>query len=450
MGHNIGALAQQLFPGGVDATPEDYSKLSESIENTRTWIEQGKSIIYEAAFSAGGVFAAMDILVKEGNAWRAIEVKSSGSVKEYHINDAAIQYYVLTQAGLDIADIGIMHLDKRYVREGEIELDKLFRFKSVLVDVLRLQDGIPERVEAFTQVLTSKVMPVVGIGPQCSSPFDCDFKAHCWKRVPYNNVFAIGHISAKAWQLYDQGIVHVNDIPSDFALTNKQRIEVECAQTGSEHFDKKAISEFLSAWEYPLYFFDFETINPTVPLFDGSKPFDQLPFQYSLHVIEQPGAEPVHREFLPEPMGDPRKELMERMVADLGTQGTIVAYNMGFERGVIMHLVNRFPEQRAALMAIHARFQDLIVPFQSKWCYRPAMRGKSSIKYVLPALIPELDYSDLAIQEGTTASSTYLSMLEGTFNGHQATTMNQLRAYCERDTWAMVALYRWLTKSLEG
>lgn len=444
-GHSIGKLAQQLYPDGKDATPEKYSAegLEHAVENTRKWIDNGETVIYEAAFFENDVFAAVDILIKDSDGWLAIEVKSSSSVKEYHLNDTAIQFYVLTAAGLTINDIGILHVDSNYIRHGDLELDKLFQFTSVLSRIEHLQENIRSNVKRFKQVLASREEPKVDIGPHCTSPFECDFKAHCWDHVPRQSVFDIGNFTKK-WDAYQQGIVRAKDLTPEYTLSTKQEIELRTIRSGEVYLDKEAIADFLSDWEYPLFFFDFETINPTVPLYEGSSPFEQIPFQYSLHIIREPGSEAEHLEFLPEPAGDPRPELVASMLEDLETSGTIVAYNMPFEKGVINALARHFPEKADQLRALNERFDDLIIPFRNKWCYHPDMSGKTSIKYVLPALIPELSYDDLAIANGMAASQTYLNMLNGSFSGHQPTTMKQLRAYCERDTYAMVALFHWL------
>ena len=442
-GSSVGELAQNLFPGGKDATP-DFSRpdgIAIGLQQTKQWIEEGAEVIYEAAVSAGGIYAAMDILVKEAGGWRAIEVKSSTSVKAYHINDTAVQYYAFRQAGIHLVDIEVMYINNQYKRQGELDLKQLFARQSVLDEILPLQAGIPDRIEAFSNMLRQSSAPEVEIGPQCSDPFPCDFIGHCWKHVPEQNVFSLSRIGARGWQLFDDGIVAISDIPDDLDLNTKQRHQVNGVKYNEEFFDKNSIRDFLSEWQYPLYFFDFETIGPAVPLFDGTRPYQQFPHQYSLHILHTPDGVLEHKELLADPIGDPREKVIQQMLKDLGAEGSIVTYNMSFEKGKINALAESFPSYANELMSIHDRVVDLIVPFRSHWCYMPAMNGSASIKKVLPALT-DLKYDDLEIKDGGTASEVYLSMLENRFEGNLAKTLVDLKEYCKLDTLAMVEIWR--------
>lgn len=451
-GSDVGALAQVLFPNGFDATP-DFSKpngIAVGLLQTKEQVALGAEVIYEAAFSAGGVYAAMDILVKEGSRWRAIEVKSSTGVRDYHINDAAIQYYVLTQAGLDLVDIELMYINNEYVRNGALDLELLFKRASLLSEVLPLQASIPEKIAAFTKVLKLDAAPVRSIGAHCNEPFECDFIGHCWAHLPKPNVLDLARIGSRGWQLFEEGIIGLDQISSDEQLNEKQWNQVRGSVHGESVWDKIAIREFLDTWTYPLYFFDFETIGPAVPLYDGTRPYQQYPFQYSLHTIATPGAEVMHKDYLADPRaGDPRKSLMLRMLEDLGQQGTIIAYNMGFEKGKISDLAEFYPEYAPALRAINDRMVDLIVPFRSHWCYLPAMNGSASIKAVLPALT-ELSYDELEIKEGGTASNTWLALAEGKYKGERDAAMIALREYCKLDTYAMVVIWQELRERAYG
>jgi hypothetical protein len=447
-GTSVGELAQTLFPGGVDCTPDferpDRQGITIGLDMTKEAITNGAAVIYEAAFVANGVYAATDILVREESKWRAIEVKSSTGVKDYHINDAAIQYHVLTQAGLDVVDIELIHINNGYVRKGALDLAQLFTRISLLADVEPLQLEIPSTILHFTKLLQEREVPKVDIGPHCSDPFACPFKGHCWSHIPEQSVFELTRIGSKAWQLYNEGVLAIQDVPIDFPLTQKQRNQAKGVQKNQELFDPRAIKEFIGAWESPLYFFDFETVAPSVPIYDGSRPYEQLPFQYSLHILSEPDGKAEHREFLADPLaGDPRPALIAQMLADLGSKGSIVTYNMGFEKGRISALANAFPARKGALLALNERIVDLLVPFRNHWFYKPEMHGSASIKAVLPAMT-NLSYNNLEIQEGRTASETWLSMAEGRYSGDAKAQMEALRKYCRMDTWATVVLYRTL------
>jgi hypothetical protein len=448
-GHEVGDLAQLRYPGGLDASPEDYRKLHESIAKTKAWIDAGVPVIYEATFEADGVLIMMDVLIREGEQWKAIEVKSSTGVKEYHINDLAIQFYVMKGAGIQISDIGILHLDNTYERQGNLDLDGLFHFESLYDVIIELQDDIPNRIESFKSILTSDVEPVVDIGPHCSNPFTCDFIEYCWKHIPSYSIFDLSRISDKAWTLYENGIIGLEDLTEDSPLSANQRLEVDMALTDEVHVDVPAIKEFLDQLAFPLYFFDFETIMPAIPLFDGTRPYQQLVFQYSLHILDAPESEPVHQECLPNPTADPRRIVVEQMIKDLSDKGSIVAYNMSFEQTRICELIKDFPQYEEALSNILERFVDLEIPFKKKWYYSAQMKGRSSLKVVLPAIVPDLKYSDLAISEGGTASRTYEAMLSDSYSGDKEWAMNNLKAYCKMDTQAMVSIWRYIFQLIQ-
>ncbi|MEQ9188515.1 MAG: DUF2779 domain-containing protein [Cryomorphaceae bacterium] len=445
-GTRVGELAQSLFPGGVDCTPDftraDRKGITIGLNMTKEAVRNGADVIYEAAFVANGVYAAMDILVREGKKWRAIEVKSSTGVKGYHIYDVALQYYVLTQAGIDLVDIELMHINNEYVRQGDLDVSRLFNRASLLEEVRPLQSEIPDKLRIFLDLLEQDTAPEIGIGPHCGEPFECPFKCHCWEHVPNQSVFNLTRIGSNAWKMYEEGLLAIEDVPEDYTLTNKQRNQVAGVQKDKEVFNAEAIAEFLGEWKFPLYFFDFETIGPAVPLYDKSRPYEHLPFQYSLHILSKPDAELTHVEFLADPeAGDPRQALITQMLSDLKKRGSIVTYNMSFEKGKITALADAFPEHKDALLALNKRIVDLLIPFRNQWCYQPSMNGSASIKAVLPALT-SLSYKDLEIQEGGTASDVWQAMAERKFAGEPKAKMEALRKYCERDTLAMVEIYK--------
>ena len=223
-------------------------------------------------------------------------------------------------------------------------------------------------------------------------------------------------------------------------LNPNQVLQVQSEVNGTTHIDKEEIRNFTNGLNYPLYFLDFETIGPAVPKYNGSRPYQQLVFQYSLHIRATPISQIDHREYLADPSQDPRIGFIEQLIKDCGTSGDIIVYNIGFERGKLNDLIDVFPEYSNELSGIVNRLKDLMIPFQQKWYYTPEMRGSYSIKYVLPALVPELSYNDLDIKEGGTASNTFLSMVNETFEGDVQKTRRQLLEYCELDTYAMVKI----------
>lgn len=449
-GTAVGLLAQQLFPGGVDCTPESARDFGPAIAATKRAIAEGATVIYEAAFLHEGVLAALDILVKDADAvpagrqgWKAYEVKSSSSAKEYQWHDAALQAHVIEGCGIALVDMSIVHLDSTYVRQGALDVRKLFAMTSVkhLVDVER--KDVPARIEALKAALQGAEAPAVGIGPQCSSPFECDFKQHCWAHVPAEgNVFQLSRARGKDWELYQRGIVLLKDIPDSEPLSTTQRRQVEGAKYGRATVDQLALRRWIEELRYPLHHLDFETFATAVPLFDGTKPFQQLPFQYSLHVQRRPGATAEHSAFLADGSGDPRAAFVEKLLAAIAPDGDILAYNAPFEKMVLKQLAQHMPQHAEALHALIDRMKDLHTPFKAGWYVVPEMNGRTSIKVVLPALVPHLRYDDLAVQEGGTASLLFAQLVQGRYTGDVAQLRTDLLAYCALDTLAMVEVLR--------
>tara|TARA_B100000780_G_scaffold260312_1_gene211916 strand:+ start:686 stop:2164 length:1479 start_codon:yes stop_codon:yes gene_type:complete len=441
-GTNIGLLAQELFPNGVDASPENHFKMVESVGKTLNFITQGESIIYEATFQFNNVLAALDILVKDQEGWKAYEVKSSTKVSETYVKDAAIQYYTIANSGIDLKDISIVHINNEYVKEGELKVQQFFTIESVYDRVLQYLPKIPNEVRKLRGVIEGPSMPKVDIGSHCSDPYDCDFKGTCWRHIPDYSVFDISRLSkSKKFDLYNQGVITMDQIDlSQIDLNSNQVLQVQSEVNGTTHVNMDEIRNFTRGLCYPLYFLDFETIGPAVPKYKGSRPYQQLVFQYSLHIQETSSAEIIHSEYLANPIEDPRVGFIEQLIKDCGTSGDIIVYNIGFERGKINDLIKVFLQYSNELRGIVNRLKDLMIPFQQKWYYTPEMKGSYSIKYVLPALVPELSYGDLEIKEGGTASNTFLSMVNGSFEGDIEKTRRHLLEYCKLDTFAMVKI----------
>ncbi len=366
-GINVGKLARELFPYGIDASPETAYLYQQSVMDTARYIRNGSNTIYEAAFQYDGLLAAIDILVKRGEKWYAFEVKSAGSVKPPNIQDAALQYYVITQSGLPLEDISIVHLNTNYVRYGALDIQQLFTCVSVLTPVLELQPFIRTKADELKQVLQSNEEPGIKVGPHCFKPYDCDFYGYCSKQ-------------------------------------GEEPIETEDA-----YLNHEAIREFLNQLKYPLHFLDFETWMTAVPEQDGYWPFRQVPFQYSLHVQHEPAAQLAHRYYLAAGPHSLHREFADSLVQAFEKEGSVIVYNKTFENTIMEHLKEDFPDLSSTIENIQSRLVDLMVPFRKN--YRlPEMQWSYSIKYVLPALVPELSYDGLAIANGTDASTAFYNL----------------------------------------
>ncbi len=437
-GTDVGLLAQQLFPDGVDASPANYFEYQQSVGLTRELIAAGQAVIYEAAFMHEGVLAAVDILVQHNGTWKAYEVKSNLEVKETHLLDAALQYHVITGSGLPLEDFSIVHLNREYVRQGELEIDKLFAVESVLGEVLDKQSYVMQQVPFLKSVLEQPDVPAKDIGPHCTTPYPCDFMHHCWKHIPSPSIFDIASLRDKrTFELYHGGIIRFEDITPDIPLNDNQRMQVTCHLEKREHIDREALQQFLAGLTYPMYFLDFETFNPGVPLYDGTRPYQQVPFQYSIHYKKTRDGELRHTEFLASPAGDPRLPFLETLLEKTHMPGTILTYNQSFEIGILNGLAAAFPQHAEALNERIARIRDLMTPFAQRFYYAPAMQGSFSIKAVLPALVPELSYDQLPINNGDDAKNAFEHMTVHPEANHAALRKNML-GYCKMDTVAMV------------
>ncbi|MBW6481669.1 MAG: DUF2779 domain-containing protein [Vicingaceae bacterium] len=440
-GTSVGELAQELYPGGVDCSPESYYDFQAAVIKTQEEIEKGTTVIYEAAFQYNGVLAVLDILVKHKDGWRAYEVKSSTSVSEIYELDATIQYYTITNSGINLKDISIVHINNKYVKKGSIDVNKLFTIESVKERVLQLLPSIPNQVNHLKNILQQPEAPTRDIGPHCNSPYPCDFIGHCWKHVPAYSIFNIARLNAaKKFELYENNILHLKDIPEAFPLNDNQWMQVQSEVRNETFINKETIHTFIQDLNYPIYHLDFETFTSAVPIFDNSRPYQQLVFQYSLH-IESKDGKVEHKEFLAETNGiDPRIHFIKSLIANCGNKGDILVYNISFERSKLFDLIEFSPKHKVPILKIINRLKDLMIPFRERWYYTPKMQGSYSIKKVLPALFPELTYQNLTIQDGGTASNTFANMLQGNFKGDIEQTKKDLLAYCALDTLAMVKI----------
>lgn len=447
-GSNVGVLARRLFPGGKDATiPKKYAA---QVERTRQLMDAGVTVIYEAAFQFEQVLAVMDIIVKKDDKWYAYEVKSSARVSAAYLLDAALQYYVITNAGIDLQDISIIHINSQYQRNGSIELDKLFTIVSVKQDALRAQPLVADKIVSAKDVLFNTSTPDVQIGEHCFSPYVCDFKGHCWSHVPKDSVFDISGMSRQQqFDMYNEGIVRIADVPEGYTLEKPARMHVNSFTSKQPVVNKEGLKTFLAGLAYPLYFLDFETFMPAVPLYDKTKPYQHIPFQYSLHYKENKASEAAHKFFLAEAGMDPRREFLERILKDTEAPGDILVYDDLMERSILNSLAADFPVYKDDVKERLSRIKDLAVPFQQRLYYHPAMKGSYSIKNVLPALVPGLRYEQLAISSGNMAMTAYEQLQRESDLFAIAETRDALLEYSKMDTLAMVKLLEVLEKAVE-
>jgi len=436
-GIEVGSYARGLFPGGV-LVEFDGGPLNEQLSKTQAAIAQGVKTIYEAAFSYDGIFVKVDILNKNRSGWNLYEVKQSTSQKDEHIDDIAIQYYVLKGSGLPVKKAYLVHINKEYERCGDIDCKELFAIQDLTDKIQEHQSYIQEAIQKIREMLSGNI-PDMDIGEQCKSPYDCEFAGHCWQDIPEQSIFNLrGRL--KKFDLYRNGIIHLKDVPKDI-LSPGQKMQLECTLCKINVINKKRIKQFLASLWYPLCFLDFETLYMVpIPLFDGSRPYQQIPFQFSLHYQKNKKAELGHYEYLAPAAIDPRKELLENLISRIPDDACILVYNKQFEIGRLKELKSLFPKYARTIDNIIENIVDLMVPFQNKDTYYWEMEGSYSIKSVLPAMVPELSYDDMEISDGATASQAFLNTWKMDDQDEIESIRGALLEYCKLDTFGMVRL----------
>ena len=467
-GHLVGELAKKLYSGGIeiaaaannfgkilelskDATFSDEDLRERHPERSETrFLGRTKSKgalsqrkpLFEAAFKSGNAYARADILNPVGkNDWEIIEVKSSTEVKEVNLHDLALQRYAYEGAGLSITKCFILHINNEYVRKGEVEPKKLFTKSDVTREVEALMKTVRPNLDTMVDVIRQKHKPDIEIGPHCSDPYGCPLQELCWKFLPEHNPLTLYYFKKeKAFELIHDGHLDIRKLPPSVSLGDKQQIQIDALCSGKSHIDKKGLRDFLEGLKYPLYYLDFETFGTAIPLFDDVKPYEQIPFQFSLHIVEADGRKPKHESFLADGASDPRPEILKRLKKLLGSEGSIVAYNAPFEKDKLSKASGIFKEYAKWYQSIEPRFVDLLSPFKSFYYYHPDQCGSASIKAVLPALTGK-SYEGLEIAEGGTASLEYLRVTFGDVGEKERQKVRrELETYCALDTEGMVLI----------
>ncbi|MBA4148332.1 MAG: DUF2779 domain-containing protein [Verrucomicrobia bacterium] len=436
-GNEVTAMARSLFPNGIDARSGglDFSAVVGCTKN----LLQGPLPIFEASISYKDAFASADILEPADlHSWNILEVKSSTSVKEVHLNDLAFQWFVYAGAGLNIAKAFILHINNEFVKRGAINPQELFTRVDVTEQVTALLPQISQQVSSMHRTISAAQCPEIIVGDHCSNPYQCPLTDRCWAFLPAHNVFTLVRGGEKKTTLFNQGVLDIKDIPEDFGLSSKQSIQRISTITGTPYVEPTSIAAFLQGLIYPLYFLDFETFSNAIPLYDGVKPYQQVPFQFSLHILRNETAEPEHYMFLADGVEDPRPSFLRRLKEVLGETGSIVTYNAAFEKARLRECCSEMGGLEQWLEGISNRIVDLLVPFRAFHFYHPEQKGSASMKAVLPALTGK-NYSHLEIQDGGSASSQFLESLGmAPDDPERARIRRALEEYCTLDTSGMI------------
>ena len=445
-GDKVQDLARDYYPGGILVDAETCDVFGGAAKTKKA--AKSHDILYEAtAVLNNGCFCRIDVLIKNGAAWDLIEIKSAAKVQNYYIDDLAFQKYVFENAGYPVINCKVLHINNKYVRHGELDIRQLFTEE----DVSERVNAEKNEVEGFVKgMLSYQEMPEEPEIPPHAGCTDCPYYAHCCKDVPEYSVFDL--LSAKKADLFyhQTKSFNVEDVSEDWCTSDKQLIDRAAYLEKGLHVEPKNIQKWLNTLEYPLYYLDYETVQCAIPMFDDAWPYEQIPFQFSLHIQEAPGAEPKHVEFLHQERSDPRRAIAESLVKNCGKKGTVLAYYYNFEIGRNSELAELFPDLAADIGAINERMIDLWKPFKNRFLYSYKQKSSASIKYVLPAF-SDLSYQGMNIANGGEAMSKYLTFLEGKQNEKESKQMfADLLKYCGQDTYAMVLLMDVLYKFAKG
>ena len=441
-GNKVGDIARQNYPGGVFI---ETLNRTEAIALTKEAIEKHQ-VIFEGAFFEGDVMIRADLLFPEKEGYRLVEVKSSTGVKSYHVDDVTVQSWVMEKAGCTPTSMALAYINNQFVYQGDGNYEGLFAEADLSGQVKPNMSQVQSWVDAAKKTLASPAEPTIAPGEQCTNPFTCDFIGYCSppeEGVEYP-VEILPYGKAVAAQLRADGFKDLRDVPAD-RFSNPKHLKVHAVTCSGEAILEPEATTQIQALSYPRYYLDFETVGFAVPIWAGTRPYMQLPFQWSCH-IEQADGSMAHQEFLDLSGNDPRETFAKTLIEAVSIHGPVIVYNAGFEGARIKELATAFPHLASELLAIPERFFDLL-PLARNHYYHPDMKGSWSIKDVLPTIAPELDYANLEVSDGAMAQEAYNEAIHSqTTPERKEAVRSAMLKYCEQDTIAMVKIvHAWST-----
>ncbi|HVN78930.1 MAG TPA: DUF2779 domain-containing protein [Terriglobia bacterium] len=438
-GQEVSLLAQKAFPSGkpVDAGHLETEKALAITQ--KLMADHSLPAIFEAAFFHENVLVRVDVLQRSSrNRWRLIEVKATTRVKDYHLYDLAIQQRVLEDCRIKISSACLMHLNRDYVYDGQkYDLDRLFTQVDLTPEINRFSEDLPTLLAMQRKALEEDSPPEIEPGDRCKDPFSCEFFEYCNRPLPPDHVACLPGLRREHLEaLMEMGIDDISRIPPDFPLSERQCRARECVLSGTTWISDQ-VHQDLQGLVYPLHFMDFETWYPALPRHAGMRPYDHIPFQWSVHIQKRPGGRLEHHQFLAEGKHDPRPAFIKSLTGVLKDKGHIVVYNKSFESGRLDDLARWLPDYQGLIKNIRDRLWDLLPVIRGN-LYHPKFQGSYSIKSVLPALIPQMTYEGMTISDGGQASLAWEKMVRGDLSKRERKKLQDaLQAYCQQDTLAM-------------
>lgn len=453
-GNLIEGYAQKLFPGGQLLGFNDFAEYQSLSQRTQEAISSGALTLFQAKFDSDDLTCICDVVIfTDPKKVELYEVKSSTKVKPEHEHDLAFQMTVLESLGYQVDKIAVIHINNSYVRQGEVDCDKLFTISEVTEDVKLKRTPTKHNIADALKVINNPTMP--DISPRHARNGSIYEWLPIFKTL---NSFAAGSIYDICTptpnlfaELEDLGITNMADIPDVIALSDKQMIHVQASRNnGSRTVNTPKIKEFLSSLQFPLYFLDYETLSSAIPAFDGLRPYQQVPCQYSLHVLETPGGDLQHFEYLHRTNTSPAAEIAQSLKENIGNEGTVLVWSEKFEKSCNRDLAKLAPDYKEFFEQLNDRIIDLMCPFSNGWFVDAGFLGSASIKKILPILVPSLKYSELSIGDGATAQRLWMqAVLEGREDVDKESLFLNLCEYCKLDTLAMVKIYEEICKHVD-
>ncbi len=445
-GNEVELVARQLFPTGVLIEGRD----EEAQEKTQFLLEKKEKVIFQPIFVKDEFLAAVDILeLQDDGSYAIYEVKSTTDVdKKTHYHDLAFQVNLLEKFGLKIKSAHVIHLNPEYIRGGEVSINKLFLTADVTEEVENIKEGVMTEMEVALKYLSEEEEPkgfcacvYKGRSNHCatftySNPGIPEYGVH--------DISRIGSSKLTLQELVDVNIFELKDVPSHIKLSLPQKNQIEAHVFDRILVEKHKIQEELGALTLPLYFLDYETFPAAIPRFNGFSPYQQIPFQYSLFVLDSPDAKPRHFEFIFTENADPSRDFLQSLQKNIGTAGSIIVWNKRFECKINEELAQRNPDYKLFIEEVNKRVYDLMDIFGKQYYVHKGFKGRISIKNVLPVLVPKLSYKTLVIQEGGTASQKWNELHSGIGEDARQKIISDLKEYCKLDTRAMVAIWEHL------
>lgn len=450
-GHEFESYAEKLYPDAIRLGFNNFQEYQSLSQRTKTALDKGASTIFQGRFEVDEITCIIDVLNRvEGDIFDLIEIKSSTKVKPEHEYDLAFQTVVLEKSGIQIRNISVIHVNKEYVRNGNVDSEKITVKTDVTKHVRSLIGVTKEQIDKAFEVLSQKNVPDISpryvnqIGVSGTTWFEEwleVYKSLNLNLEPYN-IYLLSYPNAQQiGRLEDEGISKISNVPEDQALRPKQMMQIQTTKSNKRIIDKERIKEFLGTFEYPLYFLDYETFSTVIPRFDGCQPYSDYPFQYSLHVFDSPNAKVRHTEYLHQENSNPMPQLIKKLKADIGKSGTILTWNMSYERGCNDRMASFYSKDKEFLESLNQRINDLMIPFSKMWFVDKDFFGSASIKTVMPVLEPELSYKELDVSDGLLARRMWTqTILEGKNQDLKNKIMLDLSKYCTLDTYAMVRI----------